>query len=390
MTAPARWKLITRAAAGGVRRQLLVPDPTGTAGPADGGTRAAGPPAPRAPQSPPSGRPWFSIGLRLSLGALLGWLIFEQLVRLADLLTLGLLALFIAVSLDPVVVALTRRRLRRGWAVAVVLAGFVALAAGFLALVIPPVGREVTVLVDAVPGWLQQLHDHQSTLGRIEDHYHLVARAREQLGGDTAPGMVFGAGRLLLGTVTSLVVVVTLTLYLMAGLPAITSFCYRFVPASRRADARRLTEEILGRTGRYMLGNLVTSAIAGAATFVWCAAVGVPYAAALGVFVALMDLVPMVGSTIAGIVVSLVALTLSWPIAAATAAFYIGFRLLEDYLIMPRAMTYAVDVHPFVTIVAVLVGGAVLGIVGALVAVPAAVAVGLTLDEFVFPRLDDR
>ncbi|GAA4838418.1 AI-2E family transporter [Kitasatospora terrestris] len=90
----------------------------------------------------------------------------------------------------------------------------------------------------------------------------------------------------------------------------------------------------------------------------------------------------------AGIVVSLVALAVSWPVALATAGFYIGFRLLEDYLIMPRTMKFAVDVHPFVTIVAVLIGGALLGIVGALVAVPAAVALGLLLDEFVFPHLD--
>ncbi|GJF31151.1 AI-2E family transporter [Kitasatospora sp. NE20-6] len=389
-----RLRILSTLASDGARRYFLVPDDLAPA--------AAPTPAPEA--LPTGGRsarpgrglregvvPWFSAGLRLSLGALLGWFLFRQLVRLEQVLTLTVLAAFIAVSLEPVVGILMRRRLRRGWAVAVVLGMFCALVGGFLALVIPPLSREITVLADAVPVWLQQVHDHQSALGRIEDHYHVVDKAKQALGsGGGVVGGVLGAGRLVLDTVTSLVVVITLTLYFMAGLPATEEFCYRFVVGSRRDRTRELTEEILARTGRYMLGNLFTSAVAGLATFVWCAVVGVPYAAALGVFVALMDLVPVVGSTIAGIVVSLVALAVSWPVAIATAAFYIGFRVLEDYLIMPRTMQYAVDVHPFVTVLAVLVGGVLLGIIGALVAVPVAVAVGLALDEFVFPRLDAR
>ena len=395
MKVPPRLRVITTMASGEVRRRLFVPE---------GAAPASAPAAPRTgePAAVPPRRyaggmlaavPWFSAGLRLALGALLGWFLFEQLLRLEALLTLLLLSAFIAVSLEPMVAALCRRRLRRGWAVATVLSVFLLFVAGFLVLVVPPVSREAGVLVRSVPGWLQQLHDHHSALGRIEDRYHLVARAKQALGGDGGPGVlggVLGAGRLLLDTVTSLAVVVTVTLYFMAGLPAIKEFCYRFVAGSRRERARELTEEILSRTGRYMLGNLVTSAIAGIATAVWCAVVGVPYAAALGVFVALMDLVPIVGSTVGGVVVSLVALAVSWPVALTTAGFYIGFRLLEDYLIMPRTMQFAVDVHPFVTVVAVLAGGALMGIVGALVAVPAAVAVGLILDEFAFPRLDGR
>ncbi|GAA4989724.1 AI-2E family transporter [Kitasatospora paranensis] len=341
----------------------------------------------------PRVRSWFRVGFALSVGALLAWHLVDAVLQLTSLLTLLLLAVFIAVSLEPVVAWLVRRGLRRTWAVTVVVTGLGVVLAGLLAVVVPPVDDEVNALVDAVPGWLQQLHDHQSTLGRIEDHYHLIARAKAQLGsGGSASGVfggVLGAGRLLLSTVTSAVIVVSVTLYVMAALPAIKAFCYRFVPRSRRPGVEEITEEILSRTGRYMLGNVLTSAVAGLATFVWCAATGVPYAGALGVFVALMDLVPMVGSTIGGIVVSLVALSISLPVALATAGFYIAFRLLEDYLIMPRAMKFAVDVHPIVTVVAVLLGGALLGLVGALVAVPAAVALGLVLDEYVFPRTDN-
>ncbi|RPE36378.1 AI-2E family transporter [Kitasatospora cineracea] len=389
MKMPPGLRVVTTGAADGIRRRLLVPPDAAPTAPAADPAPSAAP----ARRSSSARLPGFSTGLRLALGALTGWFLFRQLLRLEEFLTLLLLSAFLAVSLEPVVAALCRRRLRRGWAVAAVLGAFLLLAAGFLLLVVPPVGQEAGVLARRIPLWLDQVHDHHSALGRIEDRFHLAEQAKSALGGSAGPGLmggVLGAGRLLLDTVTSVTVVATVTLYLMAGMPDIKEFCYRFVKGSRRGRARELTEEILARTGRYMLGNLVTSAIAGLATAVWCAAVGVPYAAALGVFVALMDLVPIVGSTIGGVVVSLVALAVSWPVALATAGFYVGFRLLEDYLIMPRTMKFAVDVHPFVTIVAVLVGGALLGIVGALVAVPAAVALGLLLDEFVFPHLDRR
>ncbi|MGI5518199.1 AI-2E family transporter [Streptomyces sp. CA-106131] len=167
------------------------------------------------------------------------------------------------------------------------------------------------------------------------------------------------------------------------GWPANLSFL-----VERRSAEHFLAAVDENRTGRFLLGNIATSAIAGLATFAWCWAVSVPYPAALGVFVALMDLVPIVGSTLAGVIVSLVALSVSLLIAGLTAGFYTAFRLAEDYLIMPRAMKYAVDVHPIVTIVGVLVGGALLGIIGALVAIPVAVAIGIILDEYVFTRTD--
>lgn len=312
-------------------------------------------------------------------------------LQISALLTLLLLAFFIAVSLEPVVALLCRLGLRRGLSVAAVLVAFAGLLAGFLALVIPPVVAAVNALTDAVPRWRDQLHDHRSTLGRLEDHYHLIEKVQAQLGSGGASavaGGVLGAGQVVISAVTSTVIVITVTLYVMAALPAIKRFGYRFVPGTRRSRVEMVTEEILSRVGRFMLGNLVTSAIAGAATFVWCEVIGVPYPAALGFFVALMDMVPVIGSTIGGVVVSLVALAVSLPVAVATAGFYIGFRIAEDYLIMPRAMKFAVNVHPVVTVVAVLMGGSLLGIIGGLVAIPAAVALGIVLDEYVFPRTD--
>jgi predicted PurR-regulated permease PerM len=106
-----------------------------------------------------------------------------------------------------------------------------------------------------------------------------------------------GAGQLVATTLTGLFLVITLTMYFLAGLPTLKGFCLRFLAGSRRRHAGALVDEILLRTGRYMLANVATSVIAGLATFVWLEVWGVPYPAALGVFVALMDLIPLVGST---------------------------------------------------------------------------------------------
>lgn len=363
-------------------------DTPADAAPAAPPARDAGSPV---PASPPLRRSWFAIGFGTGMGAILAWLLVQTVLKISELLTLLLLSVFIAVSLEPLVAWLCRLGLRRGWSVAAVVAAFAGLLAGFVALVIPPIGAAADALTDAVPRWRDQLHDHHSTLGRLEDRYHLIEKAQQQLGSGGASkvaGGVLGAGQLVISALTSTVIVITVTLYVMSALPAIKRFGYRFVPGTRRPRVEAVTEEILSRVGRFMLGNIVTSAIAGAATFAWCAAIGVPYPAALGFFVALMDMIPVIGSTVGGVVVSLVALSVSLPVAIATALFYVAFRVAEDYLIMPRAMKFAVDVHPVVTVVAVLVGGSLLGVIGGLVAIPAAVALGIVLDEYVFPRTD--
>lgn len=368
-------------------------DPDGRE-PAEGSADASAPASPHSPAlRPPAahGTSWFKVGFGLGLGGTLAWLTTQTLVQLSNLLTLLLLAMFLAIALDPVVTWLTSHRLPRGPAVAVVLVLVLAVLAGFLALVIPPVSNEINALTKAIPGWLKQLHDHHSTLGRLEDRFHLLDKANQRLSSGGTSGLVgglLGAGKAVISAVASTVIVVVVAVYMMAFLPALKRFCLRFVAFDRREHVQAMAEEILSRTGRYMLGNVATSAIAGLATFLWCEGTGVRYAAALGVFVALMDLVPIVGSTIGGIVVSLIALSVSLPVAIATAGFYIAFRLAEDYVIVPKVMKFAVNVHPLVTVVGVLIGGALLGIIGALVAIPVAVAIGLILDEYVFTKTD--
>lgn len=190
------------------------------------------------------------------------------------------------------------------------------------------------------------------------------------------------------GAVADTLVVVVLTVYFLADLPRIRALGYRFVPHARRPRAILIGDDILAKIGGYVLGNLAISAIAGVLTFLWLIIFGVPYAFLLAVLVALLDLVPVVGSTIAGIVVAAVALTVSLPVCVATIAFFVVYRLGEDYFLVPRLIGTAVQVPALVTVVAVLIGAALLGIVGALVAIPAAAALVLIAREVWFPRLD--
>jgi predicted PurR-regulated permease PerM len=184
------------------------------------------------------------------------------------------------------------------------------------------------------------------------------------------------------------VIVVALTIYFLADLPRVTATCYRLVPHSRRARAGLLIDEVLARVGGYVLGNILTSVIAAVGTLIWLLIWGVPYPLLLSVFVGFMDLIPIVGSTIAGIIVSLVALTVSLPVALATGGFYLVYRQAEDYLITPKIMRATVNVSGLVTIIAVVIGGTLLGIIGALIAIPIAAAIKLILEEVSFPRLD--
>jgi predicted PurR-regulated permease PerM len=163
---------------------------------------------------------------------------------------------------------------------------------------------------------------------------------------------------------------------------------YRLVFHSRRPRAILIGDDILAKVGGYVLGNLVISVIAGVLTFIWLIAFGVPYAFLLAILVALLDLVPVVGSTIAGVIVAAVAFSVSLPVCLATIAFFVIYRFVEDYFLVPKIIGKAVEVPALVTVVAVLVGAALLGIIGALVAIPVSAALLLIAREVLFPRLD--
>ncbi len=342
------------------------------------------------PGRPLDKRSPFFIGMAAAAGVAVTYGLAELLIRARGVLVLIGLALFIAAGVDPVVSWLTRRWMPRWAAVCTVLLAAVAIVAGFIASAIPPLSAQVAALGQHLPGYLHALQNHNSELGKLNAKYHVQKDLTNLIHtkGTVLIGGVLGAGELVLSAAASLFVVVVLTIYFLAGMPRIKLFAYRLAPQSRRTRVILIGDEIFTKVGGFVLGNFLTSAIAGIGTYIWMLVFGVPYPILLALLVALLDLIPVIGSTIGGTIVTLVALTVSLPVAIATAGFYIGYRLAEDYLLVPRIMGKTVQVPGVISVLAVLVGGALMGIIGALVAIPTAAAIRLLLHEVAFRRLD--
>ena len=340
------------------------------------------------------GRPFdrsspFFVGLVGALGVAVAFALCYIVVTAGQVLVLVGLAFFIAVGLDPAVLWLYRRGLPRWGAVIVVLIAALGLFIGFLTAAVPVLVTQATHLANNIPHYLHVLQNKHTELGKLNAKYHIVRSIQKLLKGSASFKTALGVGKIVLDLVASVVIVVTVAVYLLADLPRVRRGIYQLAPRSRRARMVLLTDEILNRVGGYVLGNLLTSAIAGIGTWAWALALGIPYALLLGLLVALLDLIPIVGSTVGGTIVSLVALTVSLPVAIATAIFYVGYRFLEDYLLTPRIMARTVAVPGLVTVVATILGGALLGIIGALVAIPVAAAVKLLAEELAAPRLEE-
>jgi predicted PurR-regulated permease PerM len=313
-----------------------------------------------------------------------------MIIAVRDVLILIGLALFLAIGLEPAVSMLARHQFPRWMAVITVLVTGLAVVGGFLAAAIPPLARQAAQFLAHAPAMWSQRQNHHSILGWLDDHFHLQQRVQQTLSGD-GWGLVnglLGAGQVVFSALTSALIVVVLTVYFLADLPRIRTTLYRLIPHSRRPRAILLGDEIFAKVGGYVLGNLLISLITGVITFVFLVLVGLPYPLLLSTLVAILDLVPVIGSTIGGVVVCLIAFSVSLPVCLTTIGFFLAYRLAEDYLLVPKIIGRAVKVPALVTVVAVLLGGALLGIVGALVAIPAAAALLLLTQEVLFPRLD--
>ena len=342
------------------------------------------------PGRPINRRSPFMVGMMAAFGVAVAYGLIEVVIRARSVLIIIGLAMFIAIGLDPIVGWLVRHRMPRWAAVLTVIVCALAITAAFLAAAIPPLASEATSLGHQIPHYMHTLQDRNSQLGKLNLKYHIQQRLSKLVsgGGGSLVGGVLGAGALVVSTVSAIVVIMVLSIYFLAGLPKIKMFGYRLVPHSRRPRVILIGDEIFAKVGGYMLGSFITAVIAGVGTYIWLLAWGVPYPLLLGTFVALLDLIPVIGSTVGGIVVSLVALTVSLPVALATLGFYIFYRLAEDYLIVPRIQGRTVEIPALVSLIAVLIGGVLLGIVGVLVAIPVAAAIRLLLKEVAFPRLD--
>lgn len=345
-----------------------------------------------------AGRPFdrhspFYLGFLATLGGVIAWTLLQLLGRLTTTMTLLIVAFFFTLALDPIVQYLTGRGLHRALAVLLVFAGVVVVAGLLISLVVPPVIREGSALLAQAPDYLGRLL--QTTwVQDLDQHYGVVETAQEELEKRIRDGSlvgqvfggVLGAGRFVVSGVFQFITVLILTLYFLAALPRIKQAAYAAVPASRRPRITSLSEEIMRRTGAYAAGQASVATVNALLSYVMMRILEIPYASVLAVVVGLFGLIPMIGATIGAAVVATVAFFDAPRTALIVVVYYVVYQQLENYVVVPRIMKSTVSVPGAVTIVAALAGGALLGVLGALLAIPVAAGLLLIYEEVLLPR----
>ncbi len=333
----------------------------------------------------------FRLGFIGALGVLTAYGVVLALASIKSVLILLLISGFLAVGLNPAVEFFIRRGVRRSRSVAIVLTVVLLGFAGFLFAIVPPIIEQTGTFVEEAPTLLQDLRGN-STVKDLDERFGIIREATAfvkspDLAAKTFGG-VLGVGKVVFSAVFSAITVLTLTLYFMSSLPNMKGAAYRAVPRSRRARVGLLTDDILQRVGGYVAGALGIAAFAGVTSFIVLLLTDMPYPLALALVVTVTDLLPVIGATIGAVIVTAVAFTQDVQTGVIIAIFYLIYQQVENYVLYPKIMERSVDVSPAVTIVAVLVGGSLLGVVGALLAIPIAAAIQLILVEVVVPRQD--
>jgi predicted PurR-regulated permease PerM len=295
-----------------------------------------------------------------------------------------LISLFLAMALNPLVALLQRHGIRRrGLAVGVAYLIALAAVAGIAAAFIPTLVDQVNNFANKVPDYVHQLTHGRGRLGFLETRYHVVEKVKHAVntGGVKKLAGIGGGAALtvtksVLTAIAAVVTIVFMTFFMLLEGPAWMERIYGLLPAEKQPRWRRVGHDIYRTVGGYVNGNLLISLIAGVSSGILLFIVGVPYAVALGLVVALLDLIPLAGATLAAIVVVLVALAANGVTAAIIVAiFFVVYQQLENHVLQPVVYGRTVELSPLAVLVAVLVGAEVAGVLGALGAIPIAGAI---------------
>ncbi len=352
-------------------------------------------------ETPPAGdRHWLGtriatptvFGLFAGAGALVAWAGFRALSAMSAVLVVLVAAVLLAVGLQRAVTVLRRHRVPPRAALLIVVGGLLAVAIGAVALFLPflidqaqALGRELGATLDRLQA--------SSTGRRFDDSYDLSARLRELFTPERvralASGVLGGVGAVV-GITIGVLTTGVLTLYLLASFDRVTAAVYRAMPASKRENAARIGADIITKIGSYLVGVALVAVCAGSTALVFMLVTGIPYAMVLALVVAAFDTIPQVGATIGASLVVLIGWGESFGVALAATVFFIVYQQIENWLIYPRVMRYAVRVSGLAALLSVLAGTAIAGVFGALVAVPTYAAVSIVAREVLLPRQDAR
>ncbi len=336
----------------------------------------------------------FAIGFFVTLGALTaGGLVFG-LYRIASVVLMVMLALYLALGLNPLVDRLSSRGLRRGISVLLVALSGLGILALAIWAILPVAAEQINRLLLNAPSLLQELRAN-SQIAAWDAQYGIINRVSTFLTSgellSTLFGGLWGAGQAVVGMVLSTMVTVVLTVYLLASMPSFKEAIYELAPASRRPRVRYLANEMFSRIGGYVTGLFIVIMCSTTVAYLFLNVVGLgQYALALAVVVALCAIIPLIGSTLSMVIVSIVAFTFSPTQGFITLAFLLTYQQFDNYFIQPRVFQRSVSVPGPLVILAALAGGVLYGLLGALLAIPSMAAAMLLYREVLIPALNRR
>jgi predicted PurR-regulated permease PerM len=306
--------------------------------------------------------------------------------QVQSILVLVLIAAVISVGLDPAVGFLVRRmRMRhRGVAVAVIfIAVFLAVAA-LVALVGPPLAKQIESLANAIPELVPKLGQRSDWIGRYvtshEQQIQLyISSIPQRIAGSF--GTVLGLTGKVGGFIFNVLTVAVLTVFFMASLPGLRHSVALLFPPARRRDAEKVIEKSVAKIGGYVSGNIITSAVCAMLAGIALLIMGMPYAVPLALWAGVADLIPSVGSYLGAVPAVLVAFTVSPGLGVAVLAYFLVYQQFENYVLVPRVMRNAVDLSSPAVLIATMIGASLAGFAGALLALPVAATVKVVLRD---------
>ena len=337
----------------------------------------------------------YYFGFIATLGALSAIVLMRALASVSQIFVLILIALFLAMGLNPAVEALRRKNLSRTMAVTIIFTSVIAFVIFFALVVAPPVISQGTQLINKAPQLLNDLSNNKA-ISNLNDNYGIIDTLQSKLKSVTSNGTllittfggVLGVGKSILSGFFSFLTVLVLTLYFITSLPQAVTLGLSLVPASRRDRVGRLTNAIIGRVGSFVGSQIIIAVMASVFVLALAIVLGLPSPIAIAMIILVCGLIPLVGHFIGCSIVTLIAFTQSILLGVIAFLAYVIYVQVENYVVTPRIMKKTMSVPGAVTIIAALIGSSLLGLVGGLLAVPVAAAIILILDEVVIPRAE--
>ncbi|MFJ2470626.1 AI-2E family transporter [Glutamicibacter sp. NPDC087583] len=332
-----------------------------------------------------------TIGVGIALGG------YYLLTNVGSLMTWIAIALFIALGLDPIVRFMMRKGMTRPLAVAATMVSLLAIFGGFMALIIPTLVNQITAFITRAPEIVDDFLN-SDWVREIDRQYAISQRITTEVDrffGDSGAvtnvfGGVLGVSQTVAQSMFGVLIVLVLAIYFLASLPGMMGFSLRLAPRSKRDRVAELTVRITRSVGNYVMGQATVAILNCLVALVLMSILGVPFTALLTLLVAMLAFIPLVGGVIAGVLVTLVTLSLGWQTALIYAVCYFGYLQVEAYFVSPRIMRRAVAVPGAVAVISVIAGGTLAGVTGALMAIPVAASAMILLREVFIARQDRR